>query len=330
MRLVSLPVLLLCSAAQAQSPPPEFHGFGPLPLRNYQPIQLIFLNLPVERARVLQPGQFTLWLESVETNEISTEQGKIDAVLKFETNRTVLGGSFSPTRNLELSLAIPFISRFGGFLDPLIDAVEEATQTTNSERSLFPDNTFGGFFVRRGDTMLFEGKKQQLELGDLWVGAKYEVWQATGGPTISLRVAVKAPTGREESVFGSGKPDFGLGAAIEYQFFPWLVAYGNLNLVYPLGPITPARLTLNPIFSEALAAEARLWRRLSFLLQQELYTSPFHGNVTRLLDEPVVELTFGFNFDWEPFLFQLGGVENVSPIVAAADFSLLLRVAYRR
>jgi hypothetical protein len=330
MRLASAVVLLLCVLAAPQVGAEEFSGFGPIPVRNYQPIQLIFLNLPVERARVLQPGEFTLFVESVESNEIATNQGTIDAVLKFETNRTVLGGSISPMRHLELSLGVPFISRFGGFLDPFINAIEDVTQTSNVERHLFPYNSYGGFHVRRGNIVLFDGKKQQFELGDVWVGAKYEAWNKPGWPIVAIRAAIKAPTGRAGGVFGSGKPDFGLGVALEHQFLSWLVAYGNLDFIYPTGPITPGRLTLDPILTEAVAAEARLWRRISFLLQQETYMSPFHGNDARLLNGTVVELTAGLNFAWDPFLFQFAAVDNLSPVVSAADFSLLLRMTYRR
>ena len=89
------------------------------------------------------------------------------------------------------------------------------------------------------------------------------------------------------------------------------------------------RLTLNPILTEGVGAEARVWRQLSFVLQQETYTSPFHTG-TRLLDGTVVELALGFNFAWDRFLLQLGAIDNVSPVVAAADFTLLGRVTYRR
>ncbi|MBP1684059.1 MAG: uncharacterized protein H6Q33_202 [Deltaproteobacteria bacterium] len=308
----------------------EFSGFGPIPVRNYQPIQLIFLNLPFERARTLQPGAFALSIESAEINEIATNQERIDAVLKFETNRTEFTGRFSPIRRLELSLSIPFISRFGGFLDPFINAVEDVFQTSNPERDLFPDNTFGGFHVQRGGTVLFDGKKQQLELGDVWGSAKYELWHSPGFPLVAVRGAVKAPTGRADGVFGSGKPDFGLDIAVEHQFLSWLVTYANLAVIYPVGPITPARLTLNPMLTEAVAGEARLWRRGSFVLQQEMYMSPFHGNGARLLDGTVVELTAGLNVACPPFLFQLAAVNNISPVVSAADFSILLRMTYQR
>lgn len=330
MRCAFLAFILLCALAMAPVRAEEFSGFGPIPVRNYQPIQLIFLNMPFERASVLQAGEFTLSIESAEINEIATNQDNIEAVLKFETNRTVLGGSLSPIPRLELSLAVPFISRFGGFLDPFINTVEEVFQTSNPERHLFRDNSFGGFHVRRGDIVLFDGKKQQFELGDVWGSAKYDVWHSPGLPVVAVRGAVKAPTGRAHGVFGSGKPDVGLGVAIEHQFLSWLVAYGNLNVIYPGGPITPGRLTLNPMLTEAVAAEARLWRRISFLLQQEAYTSPFHGTGARLLDGTVVELSAGLNVACNPFLFQAAAVNNISPVVSAADFSILLRMTYQR
>ncbi len=308
----------------------EFSGYGPIPVRNFQPIQLIFLNLPVERARTLGAGSFDLHVESAESNEIATNQGDIQATLKFETNTTVLGGAVGVAPGLDLGLDIPFISRFGGFLDPFIDTVESAFGASNPERHLFAHNTFGGFSVYRGNTPLFYGRDQQLELGDLWASAKYEAWHADGWPLVALRAAVKAPTGRADGVFGSSKPDFGLGLAAEHPLLDWLILYANLNGIYPLGPITPGRLTLNPFLTEAVAAEARLYPQVSFLLQQEVYTSPIHGTDTRLLEGTLVELTVGLNAAWHSFLFQLAAIDNLSPVSTAADFTVLLRMSYRR
>ncbi len=320
---------LLVSAAVAPAAWAEqFDGFGPLPARNFQPIQLIFLNLPFERARVLQAGEATVYLESAESNEVASNQGDINAVLKFETNRTVLGGSIGAGHGLEFGASIPFISRFGGFLDPFMNGIEDVFQTSNPERKVFPNNTFGGFHVHRGDTPLFDGPNQEYELGDIWAEGKYELWHASGLPVIAARAAIKAPTGRAAGVFGSGKPDFALGGAAEYQVLRWLVGYANLNLIYPLGPITPGRLTLNPMVTEGVALEAHVWRQLSFVLQQETYTSPFHTG-TRLLDGTVSELSVGFNAAWQRLLFQLGAIDNITPVVSAADFTVIGRVTYR-
>ena len=110
-------VWLLCVSVVSPGQAEEFTGGGPLPVRNFQPIQLIFLNLPFERAQVLAPAEFELHFDSAESNEIATNQEDVQALLKFETNRTVLGGSVGVLRGLEVGLDVPFISRFGGFLE---------------------------------------------------------------------------------------------------------------------------------------------------------------------------------------------------------------------
>ena len=112
----------------------DFLGNGPLPVRNFQPIQMTFLNLPFEWARVLRPGELAIYLESAEISEIATNQDDINAVLKFETNRTVLGGAIGLGRAFEVGFGVPFISRFGGFLDPFINGVEDVFQASNPER----------------------------------------------------------------------------------------------------------------------------------------------------------------------------------------------------
>ena len=307
----------------------EFSGYGPLPARNFQPIQLIFLNLPVERARTLGEGEFVLRVETAEINEIATDNPPTEALLDFETNRTVLGATVGVRPGLEVGLDVPFLSRYGGFLDPLINGVEDFVGAKNPEREVYPANHFSGFRVWRDDVTLFEGPKQYLELGDLWGSAKYEVWHRERWPLVSLRAAIKAPTGRAGGVYGSGKWDVGLGLAAEYQILSRLMAYANLSLVYPGGPITDARLTLNPIVTQSLAFEGYVGAGVSLLLQQDLYTSPMHGTGTAVLDGDVVELALGVNWAIGPCLVQFGGINNVSAVISAADFTLQLRVVYR-
>ncbi len=306
----------------------EFEGEGPLPARNFQPIQQIFLNLPFERAQVLAPGRWRLYVESAESNEIATNQGRVEAALKFEQNRTVLGGAIGVHAGWEAGMEVPFLSRFGGFLDPPIDFVEDLFGLSNVERKMWPDNSFGAYSVDRDGKPLFRGQRQYMELGDISFFTKHAVWQPEVGPRVSLRAAVKAPTGRSSSMFGSGKMDFGLGLAAEQQALSWLVVYANVALIYPMGPITPQRLTLNPIVTQGLAVEGQLGKGFSVVFQQGMYTSPFHGLDTRVLEGTVVELALGLNWRCADFLFQLGGIENVSGVAQAADFTLLARLVF--
>jgi hypothetical protein len=183
--------------------------------------------------------------------------------------------------------------------------------------------------VQRGDVTLFDGKDQSFNLGDMWMSGKYEAWHREGWPLFSLRAAIKFPTGRAGGVYGSGKPDLGLGVAAEHQLLSWLVTYANLALIYPVGPITDGSLTLNPMLTQGVSFEARLFRPLSVLLQEELYTSPMHGTGTGLLDGPLVELSGGFNVAVQPLLFQLGIVDNATGVITAADFTVMVRMTYQ-
>jgi hypothetical protein len=314
-------ILLVGGAASAA----EFDFAGPAPTRNFQPIQLIFLNLPFESAATIEPGGVALLLESAESNEIATHQGTIQATLKFETNRTVLGFRYGLLEDWEVGMELPFITRYGGFLDPLIDGVEDLFNAENSERALFPQNKFGAFIVARGDTIVFQGDEETFQPGDLVFSVKHAFRLPRAWPRLALRGAIKAPTGDAGAVLGSGEPDFGAGLAADYRVFDRLMFYCNLNLIYPVGPITAADLTLNPIVTESFAAHLALTRRWSAMFHQATYTSPFHGTHAALLDGTVVEVGFGLGFAYSPNVFaQLLGIQNVSGVEQSSDFTLLL------
>ncbi|MGH7787179.1 MAG: DUF3187 family protein, partial [Candidatus Binatia bacterium] len=320
--------LALLAAAPAGAE--EFDFAGPAPTRNFQPIQLIFLALPFESAVTLEHGGLELLLESAESSVIATTSGAIESTLKFETNRTVFGFRYGLFDRWEVGMELPFISRYGGFLDPIIDGVEDLFGAVNPERKLFSQNVFGGFSVVRGDTTLFQGEAITFQPGDLSFLLKYAVPVPRAWPRVALRAAIKAPTGDLDEVTGSGEPDFGIGIAADYQVFDRLMLYGNLNLVYPVGPITAGDLTLNPIFTESFAAHLAVTQRWSVMLHQAVYTSPFHGTHTRLLDGEVVELGFGLNFVYSPkFAAQLLGIQNFSGVEQSADFTVLLSMQIR-
>jgi hypothetical protein len=315
---------------QVAEPNAEFTFLGPAPARNFQPIQLIFLQLPFERAQTVGHGEISFEIDSAESNEIATTQGNITSSLKFETNRTVLGIRYGIADRWELGVHLPFITRYGGFLDPAIDQVEEWFNSVNSERDLYPRDEFGAFIVQKGDQVLFKGGEEDFQPGDLWFSVKREIDPGGPWPLLGLRGALKMPTGSESAVLGSGNPDLGFGLAAEKQVFRRLMLFMNVNLVFPFGRVGDGDLSLNPIVSESFAAELALTRRWSALLHQAVYTSPMHGTGTNLLDADVVELGLGLNFGWSQCLgLQLLGINNVSGVEQSADFTLLFGVRIR-
>ncbi len=308
----------------------EFQFTPPVPTRNFAPLQLIFLNPPFEQAATLPGGDLAFQVQTAESSVISTNSGAIDATLKFEQNYTKFGLRYGLFDGWELGIDLPFISRFGGFMDPFINWVERAFGARNADRSLFPDNTFGGFEVDRGSTVVFRGSEVNFQPGDLVFSVKHQFDVPREWPRLAVRGLIKAPTGDPDEVLGSGEPDFGIGAAADYQPWSRLMLYANLNLVYPVGPITDADLTLNPIFTQSLAANIALFEHWSALFHQASYTSPFHGTGASLLDGTVVELGFGIAFAWsERFGAQLLAIQNVSGVAQSADFTLMLSAQWR-
>ncbi|MDX2168735.1 MAG: DUF3187 family protein [Deltaproteobacteria bacterium] len=321
----SLALLALGRPLAAQ----QFEFLPPVPTRNFAPLQLIFLNPPFESAAVMPAGELALLVQTSESSVIATSQGTVDATLKFEQNWTNFGARYAPADHWEVGLDLPFISRYGGFMDPAIDWVEELFGLSNSERSLFPNNTFGGYTVSRNGQMVFDAGEENFQPGDLSLSTKYELSLPREWPRLALRGAVKLPTGNVGAALGSGKPDFGLGVAADY--LPWerLMLYGNMNLVIPVGPITDACLTLDPMFTQSFAAHLAITRGFAAMLHQAVYTSPYHAG-SRILDGTVVELGLGLGYAWnEHFGTQLMAIENVSGVQQSADFSLMLAFSWK-
>lgn len=326
MRLaITVTLLIVCGACMARAQGIEYSFLGPAPTRNFQPIQLIFLQMPFERAPTIGVRRLHLDVETAESNVIATTQGAIESTLKFESNRTVLGVRYGFLSGWEAAMHLPFISRYGGFLDPIIDEVEGLVGAGNPERDFYRNNTFKDFRVARGDTVIFEDRKETLYPGDLWFTLKRELRIGPEWPVFGVRGAIKAPTGSLDKITGSGKPDFGLGLLADYHVWSPLMLYLNVNVVYPVGPITAVRLTLDPIISESFAAELALTRQVSVLLHQAVYTSPMHGTGTALLDNAPVELGLGFNWVvMNNAALQLLAIQNMNGVESAADATVLL------
>ncbi|GIW43826.1 MAG: hypothetical protein KatS3mg077_1108 [Candidatus Binatia bacterium] len=317
--VTSVAALLVVGSCLAEEP------FGPLPVRNFQPLRQVFFHFPFAAAKVPEAGALWFDVESAESNVIATDQGATDALLKFEQNRTNLRARLGLPRRWLVAVEVPLLSRFGGFLDPLIDTTEDLFSASNPERRLFPNNAFGGFQVVKGGRVLFHGPRQYLELGDLAFETQAEIGRWAEPLRVAARLAVEVPTGRTSAVWGSGTTDLGVGLALDYRLWSehlWI--FVNVAGIFPVGRVTAAELPLDPFLQQGLAFEWRAGRNLSLLLQEEVYTSPFRGVHSAVLEGTIVELSAGAVYKMGPGLLWLGGIENVSGVAQAADFTLML------
>ena len=305
-------------------------GFGPFPVRNFNPLQQLVLNMQGDRAAVVRKGTLDLRLELAETAAIYDQTVPSGtATVKFETLRNGFFLRYGMTDKLEGAVEVPVLYRYQGFMEGMITAVERATTGLAPARQKLSQTNYA-YNITHGGQQIVNGTKGAVGLGDTTLSTKYQVLTETSSlPTISLRAAVKIPTGDEREFFGSGSPDFGIGLAGEKSLGGRWVLYGNLNGVFPTGRI--AGLQLQPTISSLTAVEYLWSQNLSLTLQFDYYSTPFHGTGLEIFDKGVTEVVAGFSYRvTKHWLWQFYGVENVDLITgSAADVTLSTLFTYR-
>ena len=305
-------------------------GFGPFPVRNFNPLQQLVLNMPGDRAAVVRKGTLDVRLELANTAAIYNQNAPSgSATVKFETLRNGLSLRYGLTDRLETFIEVPVLYRYEGVMEGMISAVERATTGLSPARAALSQVNYI-YNVTRGGRQIVNGTEGAVGLGDTTLSAKYQFLAETSSlPALSIRTALKVPTGDEAEFFGSGSPDFGIGFAGEKSIGGRWILYANLNGVFPTGRI--AGLPLQPTFSSLTAAEYLWSEHLSLTLQFEYYTTPFHGTGLEIFDKGVSEVTGGFSYlVTRRWLWQVYGVENVDFITgSAADFTLSTLFTYR-
>jgi hypothetical protein len=305
-------------------------GFGPFPVRNFNPLQQLVLNMPGDRAAVVSPGTLDVRVELAETAAVYSQQTPdASAQMKFETLRNGLFLRYGVTSKLEVGLEVPFLYRYTGFMSGMIEAVERATTGLSPARSALSQVNYV-YNVTRNGQQIINGTKGALGLGDSMVQVKYQLVRETSAlPALSLRTAIKLPTGDKNEFFGSGSTDFGLGVALEKALTSRWIVHGNFNAVVPTGRI--AGFALYPTVTGIAAAEYLWSEDLSLTLQFDYYTTPFRNVGLEVFDKGATEVVAGFSYRIAPhWLWQAYAIENVDFITGgAADFTLAVLFTYR-
>lgn len=305
-------------------------GFGPFPVRNFQPLHQLVLGMPGDRATVLKPGALDLRVELANTaNIFSDTTPQTSVTMKFESIRSGFFLRYGVTERLEMAVEIPVLYRYQGIMNGMISVVERATTGLAPDRRALKDTNYA-YNVMSGGRTVINARNGVVGLGDASVLAKYQVLTETNTlPTLSLRAAIKLPTGDEPHLLGSGSPDYGFGLAIEKHVARDWMVYANLNGVIPTGRI--AGFGLQAVVSGILAVEYLWSENFSIVGHFDYYLSPLYGTGTHVFDKGVTEGVLGFSYRLRPqLLWQVYAVENLDFIVgSAADFTLSTAVTFQ-
>ena len=214
-------------------------------------------------------------------------------------------------------------------MEGMITAVERATTGLAPDRRALQGTGYA-YQVTSGGRTVINAREGIVGLGDASVMGKYQVLtEADWLPAVSVRAALKLPTGDEPHLLGSGSPDYGFGLAIEKHVAKDWMVYVNLNGVIPTGRI--AGFGLQPVVSGIFAVEYLWSENFSLVGHFDYFSSPLYGTGTHVFDKGVTEGVLGFSYRLRPqLLWQVYAVENLDFIVgSAADFTLSTVVTFR-
>lgn len=322
--------MIVVTTGGVSSQPVSAEGFGPFPVRNFQPIHQLVLGMPGDRATVLKPGALDLRVELANSANIFSDTTPQTSVsMKFESIRAGFFLRYGITERLEMAVEVPVLSRYRGVMEGMISAVERATTGLAPDRKALKGTGYAYQVTSDGRTVM-TGQEGVVGLGDASIMGKFQVLTETNTlPALSIRAALKLPTGDESHLLGSGSPDYGLGLAMEKHVAKDWMVYANLNGVIPTGRI--AGYGLQPVVSGLVAVEYLWSENFSIVGHFDYFSSPLYGTGTHVLDNGVTEGVLGFNYRLRPrLLWQVYAVENLDFIVGSAtDFTLSTVVTFQ-
>ncbi len=325
--LVLLGGLWWCSSARAQHPAAAYMNppYGPLRLVNQQPLQLLFLQLFPDVATPVYARHALIHLNLALSNTIEQQRQDFTADLDLEMVRTVVDVRYGVLSHLEVGLELPFLYTYSGILDHFINGVEETFGGERFLRETHGANEFR-YEVLRGQQRFIHGRDSAFGIGDVVLKLKAPLLgEGTWRPVLSVRAAVKFPTGSASRAFGSGEFDGALGVLLQ-KTFARLTVYVNGDVTFPGEAY--AEVDVQPFFSGIAAGEYRLGHNVSLVIQVRGDTRPFHDTIP-ILDKRILEVMLGANWALSHSLILQGGfTENIldSP---AADVNFFVNLTGR-
>jgi hypothetical protein len=306
-------------------------GQGLVPVRNYQPIQGLSLQMPGESALPVKRGEWQVRGDFAETSTILRETTPtVNALLKLNQLRSALDIRYgTPIENVEVGLEVASRYNHSGGIDGLITAVEHAVGRPAPLRDQLKHTGYVYLLQRNGQTLL-NPPNHAYGLSDAVLHTKAQiVTEGTYAPAVSIRAALKVPIGDQSRGFGTGVADLGVGLALQKTLFNRVALYINANEILPTGHYLG--LALRGYFTSVSGVELMATRKFSITGQFEYYQSPFGHTGVKLLDRGVTEAVLALGYRFTPnFLWQVYGVENLDFIRdSAADLTLGTVLTYR-
>jgi hypothetical protein len=294
----------------------------PLPWQEPSLPSRLFLQLPLVAP---EPEADSLWVRLVAANLFfsSSAPGGTQVQVDEETLTLLLTGSLVLVERVGLNLTVPVVLQYGGWLDPVLNAVEGVFHPDSARRRAPVGRTEVRITTASGGTLVQSGPS--IALGDATVGVQGLLVTADGArPAVALRGALKLPTGG--TLVGSGTVDVGVGVLLAWELGR-IAVHLAVDGGFPGGQLNPPGLVSRPYGSLQVGFAARVADTLSLHLQLSGHTSPLDVPDSASLSDATSYLVTGVG--WDPsrsFGLHFALVENLFSSHRGADYSVMLGV----
>ncbi|MDR3276193.1 MAG: DUF3187 family protein [Treponema sp.] len=235
---------------------------------------------------------------------------KVNIIRDYESFAIELGFSFQLLEELQIGLDMRLLSYYGGFLDPLFEEFHSIFGLPNAGREFFLQNQLYINIPSDNGVLLFLDESVTA-FGDIDIWGK---WTFFENDSISLAAlgGFKLPTGRLETLSGSGYPDLGLGIIADIRPLWYLSIYGQAGLTLPFNGKS------YPMFNGYVGLEIHPWDIFSFSIQMNIKTSPISNDIGwgwnwdfntnfKAYSMPQINILVGFmvrsgDFTWQCYL----------------------------
>jgi hypothetical protein len=325
--------MVCCSAVwRAEAASETFPApYGPLRLVNQQPVQLLFLQPFPDRADVMPFQHVDVDLNVALTNTLVGGQQESTVNLDLEMVRTVIALRYGVYPDFEVGLYLPILYTYSGNLDHFVLGVERVL-TPGHERPIRKNQHAGSFTyqVSRGDRVFIQGQDNAFGIGDIFLQTKAHLMHEQGWfPAVSLRAAVKFPSGDADRAFGSGEFDGSLGVLLQKSWGRFTF-YGNADVTFPGQAFDDVGVSLHPFFLGLFVIEFRVSRPVSLVIQLRGDTRPFHDTIA-ILDKRILATDLGINWALSRRLVLQAGLteDQFNSACCSADVTFFLNLTGR-
>ena len=326
---------------------PEYQNLrGPFRIRNQFPATLPFLSFAADDAYYSKQGQWQLAVNFSHANTFTRSAGILnqfsgeDERIAFSpdystsdsrsngqyyidsgTGRMSLQLTYSLFNHLSLSLEIPIIKYYGGFLDVPIETFHKLVGYPYNSRARMSTNDTHFFMSLNEDFYLSTAQLSTPGIGDLvFIVKKCLLSEGFFRPAFSVRFATKLPTGDVGSLKGSGSFDFGLDMILSKKIGRGF-ATTNLAVVFPGEWQLLPEIETRPSYSWIMVYEHPVGSLLSLIIQNQILTSVLSSDIHPDISRTSYEWTVGAKLDLFKFIRISAGVtENYINHENAPDF----------